>query len=55
MRSPQNVSKEQYTELEKAGKLKKINEKQRIQIRKFCFLVLLPLPSQAVSFIKISW
>lgn len=55
MGSPQNVSKEQYVQLEKAGKLKRINQKEKIHIKKGLFSTAVTLPRQAVSLIKISW
>lgn len=55
MGSPQNVSIEQYAELEKAGKLKQVIRQQAVRIRKGLFSTAVTLQRQAVSLIKISW
>jgi xylan 1,4-beta-xylosidase len=55
MGSPQNVSIEQYAELEKAGKLKQVIRQQKVHVRKGLFSTSVTLQRQAVSLIKISW
>lgn len=51
---PQNVSKEQYAELEKAGKLKQTDQ-QKITVKKGSLVTRINLQRQGVSLLKISW
>jgi len=55
MESPQNVSIEQYAELEKAGKLKQVIRQQKVHVKKGLFSTAVALQRQAVSLIKISF
>ena len=55
MGSPQNPTNQQYTELEKAGMLKMIEEPQKIRIKKGQTEKILLLPRQGVSLVRYEW
>lgn len=55
MGSPQDVTKEQYAVLEKAGKLQTIAVKSGAKIQNGNFSETLVLPRQAVSLLEVSW
>ncbi len=55
MGSPQNVSKAQYVELEKSGKLKLVNQQQNVAVKGGVLTTAIVLPRQAVSLIEVSW
>ena len=54
MGSPQNVTSQQYAELEKAGKLKLINRK-RAKIKAGWSSMTIQLSWQTVKLFKLSW
>lgn len=55
MGSPQQVSKEQYAVLEKAGKLKQVAEEKKNPVQSGAFTKTISLPRQAVSLIELQW
>ena len=55
MGSPQQVTKEQYSVLEKSGKLQSYQKPYRKTVRNGVFTAGISLPRQTVSLLKISW
>ena len=55
MGSPQNVTSEQYTELENSGKLAQIEKANVVKIKNGQYSVQLELPGQAVSLLILNW
>ncbi len=55
MGSPQNPTKEQFTVLEKAGKLKMLDKPKSLKIKDEKVSISVNLPSQAVSLLVIQW
>ncbi len=55
MGSPQQVSKEQYSILEKSGKLQSYQKQKAVLIQNGAFNTNINLPGHAVSLLKISW
>lgn len=55
MGSPQDVTAEQYTQLEKAGQLELLGSPQWIDITGGVTTIEVALPRQAVSFIRVTW
>ena len=55
MGSPQQVSADQFNELEKSGKLKMSNASETLKIKNRNINYQIQLPSQAVTLLKVSW
>lgn len=55
MGSPQQVSAQQFSELENAGKLQMRIVSEAVQVKKGSIHYQLTLPSQAVTLLKVSW
>ena len=55
MGSPQQVSEEQFNELENAGKLKMITTAETLKVKNGNINYQLELPSEAVTLLKVSW
>ena len=55
MGSPQNVTEEQYTELEKSGKLAMFVKPKIVKIKNGQYSANLELPGQAVSLLVLKW
>jgi xylan 1,4-beta-xylosidase len=55
MGAPQQVSKEQYAELEKAGKLEMLDAPEWVDVEAGVATLEFPLPRQAVSLVVLSW
>ncbi len=55
MGKPQNVSKEQYQELEKAGQLQLLTSPEWKETENGKTVLKFDLPRQAVSLIQLSW
>ena len=55
MGSPQQVSADQFNELEKSGKLKMSHPSETLKIKNGSIHCQLQLPSQAVTLLKVSW
>jgi xylan 1,4-beta-xylosidase len=54
MGSPQNPTKEQITELEKAGQLQMMGKPQKLKVQNKMVLPI-QLPQQGVSLLKLDW
>jgi xylan 1,4-beta-xylosidase len=55
MGAPQQVTKEQYAELEKAGKLEMLDAPKYVQVTDGTATIDLTLPRQGVSLLQLSW
>ena len=55
MGAPQQVSREQYAELEKAGKLELLDAPEWVEVRDGAVELDFPLPRQGVSLVQLEW
>jgi xylan 1,4-beta-xylosidase len=55
MGSPQKPTRNQYAQLEKAGKLQTIGGRKRVRIEKGQLRLMLTLPRQGVSLLKVDY
>ena len=55
MGAPQQVSREQYAELEKAGKLAMLDAPEWVDVEGGVATLEFPLPRQGVSLVVLSW